>query len=161
MPRCCAVYQDCLLISYASATVAALRRRLAKRILRRCSFQPRPLGPNASKGARKDLISSQAARTSSRKEPALALDLARCEGFRVESTNGYVGVVESLRYSPSTRWDHPSELVVYAGRGNDLLLIIPAAEAESVSFADRRVVVRPSPKVVRTERVSPASRAGH
>jgi hypothetical protein len=71
----------------------------------------------------------------------------------VDSRDGYVGVVEALRYSPSTRWDHPSELAVYAGRSKDTLLIIPSSEVEGVCLAERRVLLRPSPEITATERL--------
>jgi len=87
---------------------------------------------------------------------ASSSELALCAGFRVESSDGYVGVVRELRYAPSTRWDCPSELAVYAGRLMERLLIISSAEVEGVSLADRRVVLRSSPRVTATERVSAA-----
>lgn len=87
---------------------------------------------------------------------ASSTELAHCAGFRVESSDGYVGVVQELRYAPSTRWDRPSQLAVYAGRLKERLLIISSAEVRGVSFADRRVVLRSSPRVIATERVSAA-----
>jgi hypothetical protein len=87
---------------------------------------------------------------------ALSSELALSAGFRVESSDGYVGVVQSLRYAPSTRWDCPSELAVYAGRLTETLLIISSAEVKDVSLADRRVVLRSSPRVTATERASAA-----
>jgi hypothetical protein len=113
-------------------------------------------GPNSPvhrrKGARK-LSVTPAARTISRRNTASLPALARCEGFRVDSRDGYVGVVDALRYSPSTRWDHPSELAVYAGRSSATLLIIPSSEVEGVCLAERRVLLRPSPKIAATERM--------
>jgi hypothetical protein len=101
------------------------------------------------------LSSSQFARTISRRvDVASPPDLALCEGFRVESADGYVGVLAALRYGPSTRWDHPSELAVYAGRSSERLLIIPLGEVEGVSLTERRVTLRRSPKIAATERVS-------
>jgi hypothetical protein len=96
---------------------------------------------------------TQAARTTSQRHAAPPAAPARCEGFRVESPDGYVGVVEAVRYSPSTRWDHPSELAVCAGRSSETLLIIPWAEVERVCLAERRVVLRPSPRIAATERL--------
>jgi hypothetical protein len=89
----------------------------------------------------------------SRRKTASLPALARCEGFRVDSRDGYVGVVEALRYSPSTRWDHPSELAVYAGRSRGTLLIIPSSEVEGICLAERRVLLRPSPEITATERL--------
>lgn len=85
-------------------------------------------------------------------------DLACSEGFRVESSDGYIGVVDTLRYAASSRWDRPSELAVYAGRSRETLLIIPLAEVEGVSLAERRVVLRPSTRIAATERASAARR---
>jgi hypothetical protein len=96
----------------------------------------------------------QAEKTISRRNSSPPPALARCEGFRVDSRDGYVGVVEALRYSPSTRWDHPSELAVYAGRSSDTLLIIPSSEVEGICLAERRVLLRPSPKITATERLA-------
>jgi hypothetical protein len=78
--------------------------------------------------------------------------LAQCEGFRVDSQDGYVGVVQALRYSPSTRWDHPSELAVHAGRSR-AQLIIPSSEVEGIFLAERRVLLRSSPEITATERL--------
>jgi len=102
------------------------------------------------------LSTNQVARTTSRR--CGAPDLARSEGFRVESSDGYVGVVEELRYAPSSRWDHPSELAVYAGRSSETLLIIPLAEVEDVSLTEKRVLLRSSPRIAATERANGARR---
>jgi len=83
------------------------------------------------------------------------LGLARSEGFRVESPDGYVGVVEALRFAPSSASDHPSELAVHAGRSSETLLIIPRAEVDSVDVLEQRVVLRPSPRIAATERMTP------
>jgi len=85
---------------------------------------------------------------------AAASDLALCEGFRVECPDGYVGAVDALRYEPSARWDFPSALVVHAGRASEMLLVIPLAEVDSVSFAERRVILRASPRITATERMA-------
>lgn len=87
-------------------------------------------------------------------EGVSAPDLALCEGFRVESPDGYLGVVETFRYAPSARFDQPSEVAVYAGRSKDMLLIFPLSEVESIDLAERRVVLRSSPTIVATERLS-------
>jgi hypothetical protein len=86
--------------------------------------------------------------------------LPLCEGFRVESSDGRVGVVSSLRYAPSARRDFPSWLGVRAGRSSDMLLIVPVAEIEGVFLAEGRIVLRPSPQIEATERVSSRRRAG-
>jgi hypothetical protein len=157
--KTCAAYQHHLLISSAFGSLAAFEGFGSRRdILQRTgdvAADPLP-GPDSPahrrKGARKLSITS-AARTISRRKTASLPALARCEGFRVDSRDGYVGVVDALRYSPSTRWDHPSELAVYAGRASATLLIIPSSEVEGVCLAERRVLLRPSPKIAATERL--------
>lgn len=106
------------------------------------------------------MSSSQVATPRSRGDDAgSSLDvLSLCEGFRVESPDGRVGVVSALRYAPSARWDHPTALAVRAGRSSNMLLIVPAAEVESVFLAERRIVLRPSPRIAATERVTAAER---
>jgi hypothetical protein len=87
--------------------------------------------------------------------PTSPLDvLSLCEGFKVESADGYVGVVSALRYPPSARWDRPGALAVRPGNSSRLLLIVPADQVESVSLAERRIVLRPSPAIAATERAS-------
>jgi hypothetical protein len=98
------------------------------------------------------LSSSQAARAFPLGHDASPPDLTLCEGFRVESADGYVGVLEALRYSPSARWDHPSELAVSAGRSSETLLIIPLSEVAGISLAERRVTLRSSPEIAATEK---------
>lgn len=80
-------------------------------------------------------------------------DLSQCEGFKVESPHGYVGVVNSVRYAPSARWDRPSALAVRAGHSSELLLIVQADQIDSVSLEERLIVLRPSPRIAATERL--------
>jgi hypothetical protein len=86
--------------------------------------------------------------------------LPLCDGFRVESSDGRLGVVTALRYAPSARWDSPSWLAVRAGRSSDMLLIVSVAEIESVFLAERRIVLRSSPRIEATERVRGRRRTG-
>jgi hypothetical protein len=76
----------------------------------------------------------------------------------VDSSGCHVGLVETLRYAPSTRWDRPTALAVHAGRLGDLLLIVPVAEVVRVVPEERRVVLRPSPRITGTERVTISGR---
>jgi hypothetical protein len=98
----------------------------------------------------------QSSRSRSRDDDVVSpLDvLSLCEGFRVESADGYVGVVSSVRHAPSARWDRPSALAVRPGHSSTLLLIVQAAEVESVSLAERRIVLRSSPSIAATEPAS-------
>jgi hypothetical protein len=80
-------------------------------------------------------------------------DLARSEGFRVQSPDGFVGVVEAVRPGPSAASDS-SELAVHAGRSSALLLIIPSAMVQSVDVVARRVVLRPLARITATERMA-------
>ena len=80
--------------------------------------------------------------------------LSLCEGFRVETADGYLGVVGALSYAPGARRDRPSALAVRPGHSGTLLLIVPAHQVESVSLAEGRIVLRASPPISATERVS-------
>jgi hypothetical protein len=75
----------------------------------------------------------------------------RGSGF--ETADGYLGVVSALSYAPSGRRDRPSALAVRPG-GSGSLLRVPAHQVESVSLAEGRIVLRPSPRISATERVS-------
>lgn len=102
---------------------------------------------------------AQMERSRSRDTGASSLEgLALCEGFMVDSSECHVGVVDTLRYAPSTRWDRPTALAVHAGRSGDVLLIVPVAEVERVVPEERRVVLRPSPRITGTERATASRR---
>jgi hypothetical protein len=66
--------------------------------------------------------------------------------------------VDTLRHAPSTRWDRPAALAVHAGRSGDVLLIVPVAEVVCVVPEERRVVLRPSPRITGTERATASGR---
>ena len=66
--------------------------------------------------------------------------LARCEGFRVDSTNGTVGFVEGLRFG--SRIDQPDLLEVRGGRFGRQLLLIPIEAVDEISVAEELVLVR-------------------
>lgn len=76
----------------------------------------------------------------------------------VDSSECHVGVVDTLRYTPSTRWDRPTALAVHAGRSGDVLLIVPVAEIERVVLEERRVILHPSPRITATERATASGR---
>jgi hypothetical protein len=79
--------------------------------------------------------------------------LSLCEGFRVESADGHVGVVSALRHPPSARL--PNALAVRLEHSSKVLLIVQAPQVESVSLAERRIVLRsPHQSIAATERVS-------
>jgi hypothetical protein len=105
--------------------------------------------------------SAQTARLRSRDADADSLfeGLALSEGFMVDASGSHIGVVNALRYEPSARGDRPNALAVHAGRSSETLLIVPVAEVESVFPAERRVVLRPSPRIVATEQVTVAEPA--
>ncbi|HXV56682.1 MAG TPA: hypothetical protein VD704_02345 [Gaiellaceae bacterium] len=67
--------------------------------------------------------------------------------------------MSAVRYPPSARWDRPGTLAVRPHRSSKLLLIVQAHQVESVSLADRRIVLRSSPTVEAPERASASGRA--
>lgn len=77
--------------------------------------------------------------------------LRRCEGFRVDSPHGRVGLVEELRYGSSI--EEPDAIAVRAGLFGRLLLIVPTGEVEAILPAEERMLVRRSPRPSATERV--------
>jgi hypothetical protein len=88
--------------------------------------------------------------------PPSAELLRRCEGFLVGSTDGLVGIAQAARRVSATGFEALTSFAVLAGRSSRILLIIPLGEIESVLFAERRIVVRTSPKIVATERLAHA-----
>jgi hypothetical protein len=81
-----------------------------------------------------------------REETALGKDLSAywlrtCEGFRVDSTSGRVGVVEEVRVSSSKE---PEALAVRAGIFRMRLVIVPVSQVERVVPARKRVLLRPA-----------------
>ena len=72
-----------------------------------------------------------------------ALALRRCEGFRVDSPNGRIGLVESLRYSRSI--DEPDEIEVRGGWLGRRLVMVPADEVDQIFVEEGRLVVRETP----------------
>ena len=86
--------------------------------------------------------------------PPSAELLRECEGFLVGSTDGRVGIAQAARRRSATGSDALTSFPVLAGRSSRILLIIPLDEIESVLFAEKRIVVRTSPKIVATERLA-------
>jgi hypothetical protein len=66
--------------------------------------------------------------------------LCRCQGFRVSSPAGPVGVVEELRFL--SRVDRPDALAARAGRR---LLIVPVEEVADLIPGEQRIVLRSAP----------------
>lgn len=66
--------------------------------------------------------------------------LVRCEGFDVECPDGYVGIVEGLRFV--SRIDVPDLLEVRGGRFGRELMLIPIEAVAEISLEDERLVVR-------------------
>jgi hypothetical protein len=85
--------------------------------------------------------------------------LRRCRGFLVGSMDGPVGIAQAVRQTLAAGSEPLTSFAVLAGRSSRILLIIPLDEIESVLFAEKRIVVRPSPKIVATERLAEASPA--
>jgi hypothetical protein len=77
--------------------------------------------------------------------------LRRCQGFRVDSPEGRVGVVEEVRYR--SRCDRPDLIAVRAGRLGRLLLIVPVGEVAEIVAESELVVLHRSPRPTATERL--------
>lgn len=65
--------------------------------------------------------------------------LCTCEGFRVDSENGRVGVVEEVRLSPSKK---PQALAVRTGLFRTRVEIVPVSHVERVIPRKKRVLLR-------------------
>jgi hypothetical protein len=77
--------------------------------------------------------------------PAFDLDyrLCRCEGFRVDSPAGRVGVVREVHFR--SRIDRPDALAVKTGFLGPVLLI-PVDDVAEVSLREERVVLLRGPQ---------------
>jgi hypothetical protein len=99
-------------------------------------------------------LRSRRTRSSARRERAQPLDreywLAHCEGYRVESPGGRVGLVEEVRGGEQggTR-----SLAVLAGMRGLRRLIIPISEVDDIVPHVRRIVLKPGASVAASERV--------
>lgn len=65
--------------------------------------------------------------------------LCTCEGFRVDSENGRVGLVEEVRLSPSKK---PQALAVRTGLFRTRLEIVPVSDVERIIPRKKRVLLR-------------------
>jgi hypothetical protein len=80
--------------------------------------------------------------------------LRRCIGFRVETADGALGIVEDVR---SNR-DGGDYLVVRAGRRSARLLILATHDVVRVLAAEHCVVLRPGFDVINSEELSARAR---
>jgi hypothetical protein len=69
--------------------------------------------------------------------------LRRCHGFRVDSPEGRVGVVEDILYG--AEYDRPSALVVRTGLLKKRLELVAIEEVEAVYPRPERVILRARP----------------
>ena len=67
--------------------------------------------------------------------------LCRCEGFRVDSPTGRLGVVAGVRFG--SRLDRPDELVVRGGLLGNRIIIIPVSEIVDVRPPEERIALKP------------------
>jgi hypothetical protein len=67
-------------------------------------------------------------------------DVRRCEGFRVESPRGRLGVVEGVLFGADS--DVPAALTVRSGIFGRGLRIVDVEEIEAVDADARRLLVR-------------------
>jgi hypothetical protein len=65
--------------------------------------------------------------------------LCTCEGFRVDSENGRVGIVEEVRLSPGKK---PQALAVRTGLFRTRVEIVPVSDVERVIPRKKRVLLR-------------------
>ena len=70
--------------------------------------------------------------------------LAHCEGYRVDSPDGRVGVVEHVRLAPDS--GRPELLAVRSGLFVPRSLLVPADRVEGVVPRERRVILRSTPQ---------------
>lgn len=70
--------------------------------------------------------------------------LARCEGFRVDSPDGRIGLVERVNYG--ARPGRPESISVRAGRVGRWLLTFSIDEVADVVPTREQVVLRASPR---------------
>jgi hypothetical protein len=66
--------------------------------------------------------------------------LRRCEGVRVETPSGRLGIVESLRFG--RLHDRPDELVVRTGLLRSRLVAVDVDDVEAVLPREQRIVLR-------------------
>jgi hypothetical protein len=87
--------------------------------------------------------------------------LSRCEGYRVESEAGKLGVVEELRFG--SRLDRPDELIVRAGFLGRRRVRVPVGDVERIITREkghRSAAVRAGPLMLRSGRNRWTSESG-
>jgi len=70
--------------------------------------------------------------------------LCRCDGFRIESPAGRVGIVEGRRFG--SRVDRPDLLEVRIGLFGRRLLLIRVEEVDGIVSDEQRIVLRDAPR---------------
>src|ERR671931_1216907 len=70
--------------------------------------------------------------------------LCRCEGFRVDSPTGRLGLVEAVRFG--SRLDRPDELLIRGGILGTRLLVVSVSDVQAVMPRQERLVVQCGPE---------------
>jgi hypothetical protein len=70
--------------------------------------------------------------------------LCRCEGFRVDTATGRVGVVAGVRFR--SRLDRPDELLIRGGVLGRRTLVVPVSDVETIVPQQQRLVLSRVPK---------------
>ena len=76
--------------------------------------------------------------------------LAHCEGYRVDSPEGRIGLVEGVRRDDGG--ERAESLAVLAGMCGLRRLIIPVSEVESIVPHAERLFLKPSARIVASTR---------
>jgi hypothetical protein len=79
--------------------------------------------------------------------------LARCEGFRVESPDGRIGIVDHVRFAD--RIDRPEWLAVRAGLFGRRLVEVPVGEVAEIIPRETRIVLKGGAVAAKPRRVRP------
>jgi hypothetical protein len=75
--------------------------------------------------------------------------LRHCEGYRVDSAGGRVGLVEEVRHAVGS--GHPESLAVLAGMLGRRRLIIPLSEVAEIVPHAQRVFLKPGVTIAASE----------
>jgi hypothetical protein len=75
--------------------------------------------------------------------------LRHCHGFRVDSADGRIGTVETVRFDGSRT--EPQALAVRVGLFGRRLLIVPISEIKAILPRQQLVVLPASPRLLGTE----------
>jgi hypothetical protein len=99
-----------------------------------------------------------AVRSSVQRETDTTIDfeywLAHCEGYRVDSPRGRVGIVEGVRRAEGA--EHAESLAVLAGMFGTRRLIIDVGEVDTIVPYSRCIHLKEDASIVRTEPRDPA-----